>query len=412
MALETGQNELEPDQTPTRQIEWNRIAALVATIAVLFFFTRSSPFPATTFWELMIARDFDLSIGAAYLPETMALNIVNSSASLLGLKAVYHIAYFILCSMLCIWVFKNREILPGLIALSIFALSMQTFLSLRMLLELIFIIGLLTLLEEDRLKNNFGVILIPITAAASALTLNCWLLLTIIACHAIFNKNYSLSLIICGLIGILFFPEGAAAAVDPNSALAWHFIPITDMKVMYLLAGMFLLLNLLTLGRLTYEDMPNLVFYAISGFIALINPASIPIFIMMGLIMLLKSLSDIEPMNLNYQLIGIILLTAIIHLFLFVNPFGFKLNPSVKEQLGKNLSPILEGYIDEQEVYNYELGELAWKGLISIKSEDLEPISRNRFWRLVRLGNGEFEIQPKSSFPGVKAPEVSAPNQI
>jgi hypothetical protein len=410
-AQETEINSQQQDNQPT-QIEWNRIAALVATIAVLFFFTRSNPFPATTYWDLTMARDFDLSIGAVFLPETMALEVVNSSASLLGLKAIYHIAYFLLCCVLCLWVFKGREILPGLIVLAIFALSMQSFLSLRMLLQMIFVIGLLTILDNDRLKNNFGIVLIPITAAASALTLNSWLLVCLIACHAIINKNYNLSLIVCGLIGVLFFPEGAAVAVNPNSVLAWQFIPVNDMKIMYLLAGIFLLVNLITLGRLTYDDMPDLVFYAITGFIALIYPASIPVFILMGVIMLLKSLSDIEPMSLNYQLAGIIVLTAIIHLFLFVNPFGFKLNPSVRGQLGKNLSPILEGYVDEQDLYNHEIGEIAWKGLVNLKTDDLENIHHFKNWSLIRLGNGEFEIQPRSMFPQIEAPQVSAPDQF
>lgn len=412
MTAKISQSEIEVSHEQPRQIEWNRIAALVATIAVLFFFTRSTPFPATTFWDLTLARDFDLTVGATFMPEIMALEIVNSSASLLGLKAVYHIAYFLLCSILCIWVFKTREILPGLVILAIFSLSMQSFVSLRMILQLIFLLGLLTILDNDRLKNNFGIVLIPITAAASALTLNSWLLVALIFCHAIFNKNYSLSLAICGIIGLLFFPEGAAAAVNPNSVLAWQFIPTADMKIMYLLAGIFLLINLITLSRLTYDDMPNLVFYALTGFIALISPASLPVFVLMGVVMLLKSFSDVEPMSLNYHLGGIIVLTAIIHLFLFVNPFGFKLNPSVRGQVGKNLSPILEGYVEKQELFNHELGEIAWKGLVNLNKESLEKIFRVKSWLLIRLGNGDFEIHPKADFAKVKAPKVSAPNQL
>ncbi|MGM0599378.1 MAG: hypothetical protein ACQETH_06130 [Candidatus Rifleibacteriota bacterium] len=403
--------EIEEIQEDSKQIEWNRIAALVAAVAVLFIFTRSTPFPSTTFWDLMLARDFDLSIGAVIFPESIALNIVNSSASLLGLKAIYHIAYFLLCCILCIWVFKSREILPGLIVLGVFALSMQLFLSFRMLLQLIFVLGLLTLLDNNRLKNNFGILLIPITAAASALTLNSWLLLILIACHAFFNKNYSLSLVVCGLIGVLFFPEGAAISVNPNSVLNWQFMPIEDIKIMYLLSGIFVLVNLITLGRLTYDDMPNLVFYAITGFIALISPLYTPVFILMGAIMLLKSLSDIEPMSLNYQLGGIIVLTAIIHLFLFVNPFGFKLNPSVRGQLGKNLAPILEGYVNEQKVYNHELGEIAWKGLINLNTDDLQKVIKYRNWKLIRLGNGEFKAQPQMNFKAIDAPEVFAPDK-
>ncbi|HAE39612.1 MAG TPA: hypothetical protein DCG57_13400 [Candidatus Riflebacteria bacterium] len=401
----------EKQQATGQPIEWNRIAALVATIAVLFFFTRSAPFPASTFWDLALARDFDLNIGWVFLPETLALSIADSSASLLGLKAVYHIAFFLLCCLICTWVFKSREIMPGVLLLAVFSLSMQSFLSLRMLLQLIFIAGTLTILDNNRLRNNFGVILIPITAAASGLSLNSWLLVVMVACHAFYNDKYSPTLVLCALTGLLFFPEGAATAVDRTSVLAWQFLPDTDTKIMYLLAGIFLLINLVSLHRLGHEDMPHLFFYAITGFMAVINPASVPIFILMGLTMLLKCFSEVEPLPLNYHLAGIIGLTAIIHVFLFVNPFGFKLNPTVRGQLGKNLSALLEGYVSEQSVYNHEIGELAWKGLISLEHKDLPVIASKRDWKIVRLGNGEFELQmQQQNFARVLAPKL--PNML
>jgi hypothetical protein len=236
-------------------------------------------------------------------------------------------------------------------------------------------------------------------------------LLALIACHAIFNKNYSLSLIICGLIGVLFFPEGAAISVNPGSVLALQFTPLNDLRVMYLLSGIFLVVNLFTLSRLAYEDMPNLVFYAISGLMALISPSSLPIFILMGVIMILTSFSDLKPLSLNVQLGGIIVLTAIIHLFLFVNPFGFKLNPSVRGQMGQALAPILEGYVDEKNILNHEIGEIAWKGLVNIEEKNLKELYNRRIWRLIRLGSGEFEIKSARSFPEVRAPEISSPDQ-
>jgi len=394
-----------------KPVEWNRIAALVATVAVLFFFTRSAPFPACTFWDLTLARDFDLSVGWVFFPETIALSIADSSASLLGLKAVFHIVYFILCCILCTWVFKSREILPGVLLLAAFSLSMQLFLSFRMLLQLVFVAGLLTMLDDNRMKNNFGIILIPITAAASGLSLNSWLLVTLVACHAVYNNRYNYSLILCALTGLLFFPEGAATSVDMNSVLAWNYFPDADLKILYLLAGIFLLLNLATLGRLGHEDMPNLLFYALTGFIALANPPSLPVFILMGLTMLIKSLSDLEPLSLQYHLLGIIALTAIIHAFLFVNPFGFKLNPSIRGQLGKNLSPLLEGYIDEQVVFRHEIGELAWKGLVSIQPNDLKKISENREWKISRNSTGDFDLQPLQALSQISAPAISSPTE-
>jgi hypothetical protein len=83
-----------------------------------------------------------------------------------------------------------------------------------------------------------------------------------------------------------------------------------------------------------------------------------------------------------------------VHLFLFVNPFGFKLNPTVRGQLGKNLSPLLEGYVDEQAVFNHEIGELIWKGLVTVKHDDLQRIAFTKEWKLRRAGNGDFELQP------------------
>jgi len=391
--------------TSGQPIEWNRIAALVATVAVLFFFTRSAPFPASTFWDLALARDFDLQIGWVLLPESIALAITDSTASLLGLKAVFHICFFLLCCLICTWVFKSREIMPGVLLLAVFALSMQSYLSLRMLLQLIFVAGTLTILDNNRLRNNFGVILIPITAAASSLSLNSWLLVILVVCHAFYNDKYSPTLVLCALTGLLFFPEGAATAVDRTSVLAWQFMPETDTRIMYLLAGIFLLINLVSLHRLGHEDMPNLFFYAITGFMAVVNPASVPIFILMGLTMLLKCFSEVEPLPLNYHLAGIIALTAIIHMFLFFNPFGFKLNPTVRGQLGKDLSPLLEGYVSEQTVYNHEIGELVWKGLISLKQEDLPVIASRRDWKIVRLDNGEFELmQQQKYFERITAP--------
>jgi len=301
--------------------------------------------------------------------------------------------------------------MPGVLLLAVFSLSMQSFLSLRMLLQLIFIAGTLTILDNNRLKNNFGVILIPITAAASGLSLNSWLLVVMVACHAFYNDKYSPTLVLCALTGLLFFPEGAATAVDRTSVLAWQFLPDADTKIMYLLSGIFLLINLVSLHRLGHEDMPHLFFYAITGFMAVINPASVPIFILMGLTMLLKCFSEVEPLPLNYHLAGIITLTAIIHVFLFVNPFGFKLNPAVRGQLGKDLSPLLEGYVSEQTVYNHEIGELVWKGLVSLEHEDLPVIASKRDWKIVRLGNGEFELKmQQQAFDKVYAPKL--PNMI
>ena len=49
----------ETKTKPSKEsLEWNKITTIVATIVVLLLFTRSAPFPATTYWELTIARDY------------------------------------------------------------------------------------------------------------------------------------------------------------------------------------------------------------------------------------------------------------------------------------------------------------------------------------------------------------------
>jgi hypothetical protein len=114
----------------------------------------------------------------------------------------------------------------------------------------------------------------------------------------------------------------------------------------------------------------------------------------MGMILLLKSFNAVEPMSLNCQLVGIIVLTVFIHLFLFFNPLGLKLNPSVKGQIGKNLGPLMDGYVTSQLVDNVEIGELAWKGIISVNIEDLQKMSELKEWQLLRTRAGKFTIEP------------------
>lgn len=376
-------------------IELNRIATIIATVVVLFFFTRSTPFPANTYWELAIARDFDLSAGWVMFPETIALYIEESAASLLGLKALFHVIYFILCSLICVWIFKNREPLPGLIGLSVFAFTMQGFLDLRMLLTSIFVLGLLALLDGNRMKGNFGILLIPIIAAASGLGLNTLLLVMLIICHAVCNKQYNLSLILCAVIGGLFFPEGMEASVSTDSIFNLNFLPKSDMEILYLLSGIFLLVNLISLGRLKKHDLPNLIFYVLTGIASLIYPTTIPIFILMGLFILIKLYSDQKPLQMGHHMFGLLIITAMVYLYLFLNPYGIKLNSGVKGMLGKELAPIMDGYIHEMPINKHDLGELAWKGMIRL---DQFKVRKNLFEEellLMRTPNGEYKVLPK-----------------
>ena len=377
-------------------IEWNKLTTIIATIAVLFFFTRSAPFPSTTFWELTIARDFNTGYNILY-PETIALKIEDSSLSLLGLKAVYHILYFVICSLLSIWVFKNKEPLPGLIGLSIFAFTMQVFLNFRMLITLLFVICILFLLDQKLMYNKFGVIFMPIMAAASGLGLNTIILFSLIVCYTIFNPKNKMSLILCALLGGLFFPEGFVSSLDTESIFNWNFIPESEIRILYVLSSIFLLFNLISMGKITKQDLPIIVYYALTGFFALIWPTSIPVFITIGFFVLIKLFSDQAPLPLMYQMSGLLLITTMVYLYLFINPFGIKLNPSVKNQLGKDLAPLEEGFYDKMEIEKYNLGELAWKPIINYDQERILSLFQKDKLILLKTSDGSYKIKELGS---------------
>lgn len=372
--------------------DWNRITTIIATVVVLFFFTRSAPFPASTFWELTIARDFDTSFTGFIFPETLSLLIADSSVSLLGLKAIYHVLYFILCSSLCFWIFKNQEPMPGLVGLALFTFTMQSYLNLRMLLTLIFILGIVFLMDKNLVKGRLGLIFLPIMAAVSGLGLNTPLILLLIIIQVCCNENYGLSIILFSIIGGLIFPEGFVAVLDRDLVFNWNFMPVADMQILYLLSGIFLLANLIFMGKLTRNDLPNMIFYVISGLFSLISPAAICVFVLIGLIMQIKLLSEQRPMPLNMQLIGLLLITTMVYLYLFINPFGIKLNPSVKGQLGKDLAPLMEGYIDHMPIERHNLGELAWKGMIRYDQGKIREMHQKDELILVRTSSDEFKV--------------------
>ena len=397
--LNNTKNEGFLKKKPSKEsLEWNRLTTIVATIVVLLLFTRSAPFPATTYWELTIARDFiDTSSLSIVLPETLALKIADSSVSLLGLKAIYHVLYFIICSLFCIWIFKCKEPLPGLIGLSVFAFTMQSFLNFRMLITLNFALLLLLLLDNNQFKNKYGLALIPIFAAISGLGLNTLLFITIIICYAFCNTNYKLSIILCALIGGLIFPEGLVIALDTDSLLNWNFMPKSDLEILYVLSGIFLLFNLISLVRATPQDIPCLICYTLTGFFALIWPTTTPVFVMFGIFVLIKLYSDLNPLPLNYQLLGLLGITAMVYLYLFVNPFGIKLNPNIKKQLNTELYPIMEGYKDNIPIEKYNIGELVWKGFIHYDQEKIRSIYQSKKELLLfRRGTDDYSIKIES----------------
>ena len=249
------------------------------------------------------------------------------------------------------------------------------------------------ILDRDIMKDNFGIMLIPITASASALGLNSWLMIILVTCYVIVVEEFRSSLILCSLIGLLFFPEGAAAAANFSSIWSWHFAVPIEQKLVYLIAGILILINLINLGKLAHEDMPALIFCVVTGFLSLVNPYYMPLFIVVSVILLFKSFSEIEQLSMNSYLVVIVLITIIINFFLFANSFGINLNPTVKHQLGKVLAPVLEGKVKEMSVKNYNIGELAWKGIISIEKDQLPLLFQNPNWRLKQVYEDEYVLE-------------------
>lgn len=352
------------------QLEGYRLAAIVISILFLFMVGRSAPLPDGTYWDLVFARDYDLNIGWAMLPESISLMLVNS-ASLFGLRVLYHLCFFVISCFLIHLAFRGEEILPGIIVSIVFTFAFQPLLSLRSILMLFFIGGTYLVLDGDSLKGAFGALLVPVFAAASALTVNVWLLVAMVAFYVFFHDEYQPSLLLCALIGILFFPEGAATAITIQPTPAQLMQPFNEVMLLYLGAGIVMVPNIISLPRLTNCALPNLAFYAFTGIWSLLDPTVLPAFIFMGTIILLANLAEITPLSANAHIFGIIFLMAVTHIFLYLHPVRLKLNTEVHNELGAALTPLVENREMSMEIENHNLGELYWKGLLTIDQDDI-----------------------------------------
>ena len=191
--------------------------------------------------------------------------------------------------------------------------------------------------------------------------------------------------------------EGFIAALDTDSLLNWNFIPKSEMEILYVLSGIFLLFNLISLVRSAPQDIPYLIYYALTGFFALIWPSTTPVFVMIGLFVLIKLYSDLKPLSLNFQMFGLLAITAMVYLYLFVNPFGIKLNPNIKKQLNTELYPIMEGYKDNIPIEKYNIGELVWKGFIRYDQEKIRSMYQsNKELLLYRRGVDDYTIKQEN----------------
>ena len=377
------------------QTNWNRIATIIATIAMFFLFTRSAPFPAGTFWELSIARDFYKSIDGVFLPEVCALSIIEFSSSFFALKAIYHILFFLICSGLSIFVFRGKELTQGLVTLCVFALFMQAAFPLRqMLLILSVLISVFTL--ESKIKELYkGIILIFPTAVLTAMGLNSWIIFLFVLCYVIVDyKKYKPMLLFFVAAGIVLFPKGIEMCFDSSNLLNRCYFIKNDKNLLCVFACLFFLVNLIFIRRLVKYELEKLIFYFLIGVLSCFYFNYMPIFLFVGLMLLIKCFTKSEPLGLNVQLSGVMILTVIVHFYLFFHPIGLKLNPTVNKHIGKNLTPILDGYVSSLILENSDIGELVWKNIIRLNADKMSAFDRIKDWKLSRLPNGDFEIHP------------------
>ncbi|MBP5467774.1 MAG: hypothetical protein J6Z11_00850, partial [Candidatus Riflebacteria bacterium] len=98
-----------------------------------------------------------------------------------------------------------------------------------------------------------------------------------------------------------------------------------------------------------------------------------------------------------FQMLGLLLITTMVYLYLFINPFGIKLNPSVKNQLGKELAPLEDGFYDRLEIEKYNLGELIWKPIIICDQDKIRNLLKKDKLILTRTPGGEYRIKESNT---------------
>ncbi len=381
--------------------DWDRIVAITATVFLLFFYTRSCPFYAGTYWDLLTARDFIQGSPWILSPEKITFLIAQSSISLFGLKAIFHTIFFVICGLLSLLIFRGEEVLPGICVLGIFAFGLQPLIGLRQMLVMLFFTVVIILFDTGKFRNAWGIELAPLAAISAVLGLPTWLLFVYVFFHVALRKNYSISLLFFVFLGTLLFFDNSLGALLGTFSLGENFPHPENVQLLSLLAGIFLIPNILTLPLVEYRQVPNLLFFTVCGFASLIFPGFTPLFILTGTIILLRSLSTIKPLSLNITIIVVIFLIIFIHLFLLLSPSGFRLNPTVRGQLGENLNSLLAGKVRSQPIRPCEIGEVSWKGLLTLVDEDILGLHRYpRLWLVENSGKFSISTQKPSLASG------------
>lgn len=386
------QSETVSEELPEKRFkDFDRFLYLGVTVLLIFFYTRSCPYYSGQYWDLLQGREF--SSGSIFMltPEKISYYITQSYASLVGLKAIHHILFFILCSMLTILIFRGEEVIPGLILLAAFAFAMQPLLSLRDMLQLIIITLLLLGFDEERFKNSWGIAFIPLAAISSVLSLATWLILLLVFCQTLFGRDHGFSQILCVFIGTLFFIDGGLTSFTGLEPLSAMFPNPQTLKLLNLLGAIFLIPIIFSLPYLIPRKLPEVIFYALIGLICFVAPQHLPVFILVGFFLIVDVLSDFESLSLNFNIFGTLIIIVILHLFLFLSPFGFKLNPNIRGEIGPDLFPLLTYQEKIMQFANHEAGELAWKQILELNEADFQVLKKHpKLWMQETSGEWVF----------------------
>lgn len=383
----------------TAQIKWGRIATVLAVVSILFLFTRSALLPAGTFWELSAARELVASgENNAWFPELLALNLVGSSSSLIGLKALHHILFSLICCGLTFYLLKGKEFAPGLLVLCLFALFAQSCFHIRHLFA-VFLLLCFVLTVDSKLSLKLkGLFFFLITAVSTIMGIEGWL----IVCFALFyflfgNGKMTIPLLICVLAGYAVYPNGVAASFNYELLVNRNFVVTSDSYFMVGFAVVLFVFNAVLFNKIKFSERSILFFSLLMAVLTILDLKFAALFLFFEMLLFVKSCSKCELLSINIHISLIMILTMAVYYYLFNNSFGLNLNSNVNKQIGKNLDSITNGYESSLILESKDIGELIWKKIISFDKSKIETYFADTEWNLTRDEYGSYELKHCSS---------------
>lgn len=380
------------------------VCLLIGLVVVIAVFTRTAPFAPGLFWDLLGARDLTHRL-ALLAPERLALWLEHSRAGLLGLRCLNHLLFLALMIVLLARASQAEEPLPGVIVVVLLGLGLVHLLDLRGLISALCMLLVLSPLRGNGLRDAVGGALVIPFAVASLAGLHPLLLLLPVVTTVFIREGFRGSLILCALGGMALNPDtftGLLQLTPPP--LAVRFAPAGDVQAMTLLAGILLLPNLLALPGISQRQLPMWFTYLVTGFLCLADPAFLPQLIVIGAFLLIEHLQAVSPMSASSRVVATVVLTVVLHCYLYLNPPGFSLNTGVRADIGAEALERLH-LGEEIRIEARQAGELAWKyPLLSIDPELVALWREQRRHLLVRMRTADdVMLQPEPDAPAVGA---------